>query len=399
LPADGPALARLDLEALGVDNGGDVLLRRALRQRGDGDALLVTGSHPELALQLRVWARATGHRWESAASAEVLGTLTPSASRRMRTERAGQATLAGTAEHAPAYWGLAGRSAEVELGGPCFDFGLVEKAELWADDAARLYTRALALQWNPNSAIDWTAPIDHDDEIEDAVVQIMTYLIENETAALLVPARFLARLHPHFREVMQLLAMQASEEARHIEVFTRRALLKREALGLSTIGGQASLRTLVDEPDFALASFLLSVMGEGSFLVLLDFLQRYGPDPITREAARLAAQDEARHVAFGLAHLRQHAGRDAGLLPRLAQAMHRRHAELAQTAGLNERVFESLTIIAAGGFTPALIAKGHARVMRLQADMDQARRVGLAKLGFSQAEAIALSRLHTRNFM
>ena len=57
----------------------------------------------------------------------------------------------------------------------------------------------------------------------------MTYLIENETAALLVPARFLAQIHPHFREVLQLLAIQAADEARHIEVFTRRAQLGARA--------------------------------------------------------------------------------------------------------------------------------------------------------------------------
>src|ERR1051325_1824353 len=99
----------------------------------------------------------------------------------------------------------------------------------------------------------------------------MTYLVENETAALLVPARFVAELHPHFREVMQLLAIQAADEARHIEVFTRRALLRRNELGLSSAGGQASLKTLLDEADFALASFLLSVLGEGTFLGLLWF--------------------------------------------------------------------------------------------------------------------------------
>ena len=53
----------------------------------------------------------------------------------------------------------------------------------------------------------------------------MTYLVENEQAALIIPARLLSRLHPHFREVMQLLASQAADEARHVEVFTRRGLL------------------------------------------------------------------------------------------------------------------------------------------------------------------------------
>jgi hypothetical protein len=176
-------------------------------------------------------------------------------------------------------------------------------------------------------------------------------------------------------------------------------LLRRDALGSSTSGGQASLKTLVEEPDFALSSFMLSVMGEGTFLVLLDFLQRLGPDPVTRAVCRLAAQDEARHVAFGLSHLRRHALEDPGLLGRLALAMERRHAELANTSGLNERVFEALTVIAAGGFAPTQIAEGHERVMALQADMDSARRTSLNRLGFSPEQAATLSQLHTRNFM
>src|SRR5262249_16970462 len=172
-------------------------------------------------------------------------------------------------------------------------------------------------------------------DVEDAVVQIMTYLVENETAALLVPSRFVSQMHPHFREVMQTLALQAADEARHIEVFTRRALLKRKQLGLSTVGAQASLKTLVEEPDFAIASFLLSVLGEGAFLSLLWFLERYAPDPVTAAVCRLAAQDEARHVAFGMAYLGEHVAGDPGILPKLASAVRRRHEILQNTAGLN----------------------------------------------------------------
>ena len=60
----------------------------------------------------------------------------------------------------------------------------------------------------------------------------------------------------------------------------------------------------MDEPDFAVASFLLSAMGESTFLVLLRFMEQYAPDPATRSVTRLAANDEARHVAFAVAHLR-----------------------------------------------------------------------------------------------
>jgi hypothetical protein len=237
------------------------------------------------------------------------------------------------------------------------------------------------------------------EEVEDAVVQIMTYLVENETVALIVPTRFIAQLHPHFREVMQVLAIQAADEARHIEVFTRRALLKREALGLSTAGGQASLKTLVDEPDFATASFLLSVLGEGTFLSLLWFLERFAPDPVTAAVCRLAAQDEARHVAFGMSHLREHIKVEPSVCGVLTSAVRRRHDALRHTAGLNSDVFDALVLIAAGSWAPADLARGHEKVSELVRDMHVGRKNRLKQLGFAEAEAEELSSLHTRNFM
>ena len=225
-------------------------------------------------------------------------------------------------------WGLAPRGATVEASSQPFDFALDTKDALWSDDVARLYAQAAAVQWDPATTIPWSAPLTHPDAVKDAVVQVMTYLIENETAALVIPARFAAQVHPHYREVMQLLAVQAADEARHIEVFTRRALLKRDALGLSTAGGMASLKTLVDEADFATASFLLSVLGEGTFLLLLSFLRERGPDLVTREVARWSGQDEARHVAFGMAHLARHIERDPTVRARLATAVTRRHGRV-----------------------------------------------------------------------
>jgi hypothetical protein len=235
--------------------------------------------------------------------------------------------------------------------------------------------------------------------VEDAVVQVMTYLIENENAALLVPARFLGQVHPHFREVTQLLAIQIADEARHVEVFTRRALLKRRHMGLSTVGGQASLKTLFDESEFAVASFLLSVLGEGTFVALLHFLQEHAPDPLTRQIARLTARDEARHVAFGMAHLEYQLQRDPELRGRLALAVESRHDALAQTAGLNEEVFDALVLLAAGGWGISQIAAGFDKVQALKDEMASGRRMRMKRLGFEPGDAQRLAALHTRNFM
>jgi hypothetical protein len=396
-----PSDADVDLGRLGLERGGHVLLRHAMRSVAVGARVAVRGSAPELAVHLAGFCRQEGHVVESGDQHAVAYVVRGGAEigRWRGAEKTGGSALTGVVDAPSARWGLAARSATVEAGGPVFSFPLHEKDILWADDAARLYAQAVAAQWDPATAIDWQAPFELADEVEDAVVQVMTYLIENETAALLVPARFLAQIHPHFREVMQLLAVQAADEARHIEVFTRRALLRRSELGLSTVGGQASLKTLVDEPDFALASFLLSVLGEGSFLSLLWFLHEHAPDPVTRRVAHLAAQDEARHVAFGLAHLERHCALDRSMLTRLARSIHDRHDALRNTSGLNELVFDALLILAAGSWDHDAIERGHALVSELTSDMDVGRRKRLLRLGFEEAEAESLSALHTRNFM
>lgn len=383
----------LELGGLGLDEGAHLLLRRALAGLPDGEALRVTGTHPELAVHLRVWARREGGALTARPGAfELRRDVSPPP-----VERAG-AVGAVSARPSPT-WGLAARGAAVEAGGPPWRFALDQQDQLWTDDAARLYAQAAAAQWDPATAIPWQAPLDHPDHVEDAVVQLMTYLIENETAALLVPARFLGQVHPHFREITQVLAVQVADEARHVEVFTRRATLRRGELGLSTLGGQASLRTLFEEADFALASFLLSVLGEGSFLALLRFVAAHAPDAVTRAVCTLAAQDEARHVAFGMAHLERHVGVDPTLRARLALAVERRHEALRHTAGLNAEVFDALAWLAAGEESPEGARRGMAAVSGLVAEMDQGRRVRLGRLGFGEAEASALSALHTRNFM
>ena len=396
------AAATIDLGDLGFDRGGRLLVSAAVKDVGPGGLLEVRGNAPSLASHLRVWCRTNGHELHPESDALFTIRAVHSRGRWHDAERAGAARISeprAVVETPQASWGLAARGALVEAGGPEFHFHLDRKDALWADEVGEFYVQALSAQWDPDRAIPWDAKIDHPEPVEDALVQILTYLIENETAALVVPARFAAQVHPHFREVMQLLAIQAADEARHMEVFTRRALLRRDQLGRSAVGGQSSLRTLVEEPDFEMASFLLSVLGEGTFLNLLAFLRRHAPDDCSAEIFRLTGQDEARHVAFGVAHLRRHTRRDPSLLTRLAAAVEQRHEALRDTAGLNDEVFDALVLLAAGGWFPPAIGSGHDAVVELTQEMDLGRRKRLEKLGFDPEAAAALSALHTRNFM
>src|SRR5690606_18929747 len=137
--------------------GGRLLLRRALAALPEGATLTVTGSADGLGPQLRAWARAEGHALESI---DPAGTALVARVRRgpFVDARLAGATRAGSAgarnpdavvERPPATWGLAPRGALVEAGGPAFDFAPLSKAEVWADEVARLYRQAAASQWDP----------------------------------------------------------------------------------------------------------------------------------------------------------------------------------------------------------------------------------------------------------
>jgi hypothetical protein len=384
----------IDLADLGLDEGAHLLVARGIAGVAAGDAVAIVGSHPQLQLHLATWARAAGHEYREDDGRMLLVRGTAGEGRWRDAPRAGAPTIAP----APSS-GFAARGALVEVGGPDAVADIVDPDDAWVDLVPRLYALAVASQWDPETAVPWEATREHSDDVERAIAQLMTYLVENELAALVVPSRFIALVHPHFREVLQLLAVQCADEARHVEVFTRRATLYGETLGTSSAGGRTSLHTLITEPDYHLAMFLLSVLGEGSFLSLLAFIEQHAPDPVSRAVAHLALQDEARHVAFGQAHLEHVVASEPGERDKLRAAIERRHAALADTAGLNVDVFDALVILGAGAWDPNAIRAGWNAVQQLQHDMDTGRRRRLVRLGFPDAEARELSALHTRNFM
>jgi len=384
----------LDLEDLALHEGGTVLLRRALNQIRAGELIEVRGSSADLAEHLPAWCRKQSHRCEPTLG--VPGSY--------RIESGGLAPSIATSrsqvcEVAEPAWGLSPRGARVEMGGPEFGFTLRQKRDVWALELNSIYTQAAANQWSASRDIPWSELPSLPQEVETAVAQIMTFLTENEFAALYVPARFIPRIHPHYREVVEVLAMQVVDEARHAEAFTRRAEAGGAGLGTTATSGQLSLKTLLEEPDFTTATFLLCVMGEGTFLTLLKFLSDHAPDPVTAALARLAHRDEARHVAFGTEHMRYVFGREPEKRLSLAAAVERRSQMLASISGLSPHVYDALVVFAGGGASIAQVRRGAELVAALQREMDRARRERLQSLGFEPVIASQMSAYHTKNFM
>lgn len=386
--------ARVDLEDLAIHEGAPVLLRRAFGTLAPGEILEIHGESHDLEEALAAWCRKEGHRFLGRDVGQ----------RTCRIERgAGPAPVASQggliAEAADPHWGLAPRGARIEAGGPEFAFTLRQKRDVWAQELESIYKQAVANQWSAARDIPWASLRKLPEEVEGAVCQIMTFLTENEFAALYVPARFIPRIHPHYREVVEVLAVQIMDEARHAEAFTRRAEAGGKGLGTSAVSGQLSLQTLLEEPDFTAATFLLCVMGEGTFLTLLKFMEEHAPDPVTADLARLAHRDEARHVAFGMEHLRYVLEREPERRTSLAAAVERRSRMLAVVSGLSPYVYDALTILAGGGISPSQVRRGAAQVAALHREMDRARRERLLSLRFDADEAAALSAYHTKNFM
>jgi hypothetical protein len=410
---------RLDAEGLELGGGLEVLLVAALEGMPQGGRLEVVSPSRGTALELHGWARRAGHatvgeRLPDGGPYAVVVERGPNA--RVLADpvgprahppplRAGDEFHTGDlrgGEPAPGTadprQGFIPVGALPELGAPSFDWALNDRDPLWADDVAELAEQATRAQWDASRDVPWAAARELPDFMERAVSQVMTFIAQNEYAALYVPAAFLPHVNPAYAEVVMWLAGHVHDEARHIEVFTKRALIGGYA-GQALASTELSLKTLLEERDFSGAALLLNVLGEGTFLDLLSFVERHAPDAATRAAAHLAHRDEVRHVHFGISHVRRRMATDPDMGASLVAAAERRAEKLTEMSGLSPLLGEGLTVMAAGSLQPAELAEGARAVRDLMQTMEDNRIKRLQAAGFDAATATRLSELHTPNLM
>ncbi|TMI83078.1 MAG: hypothetical protein E6H03_04385 [Bacillati bacterium ANGP1] len=201
---------------------------------------------------------------------------------------------------------------------------------------------------------------------------------------------------------MLFLASQVEDEARHVEVFTKRALANGGGLQYVSAATEWSLKSLLTQDNFTDASFLLHILGEGTFMELLKYLEEVSPDPVTASIFRMARQDEGRHVGYGVSHIAYHLKHDPDLVGRLHQAAEGRAAFLRQASGASPFVQHALAVLGGGGTSPEQIARGRERVKELYQEMHATRVRRLLQVGFDRDVADRISALHggaVPNFM
>lgn len=397
-----------------------LLIRNALIRTKDEGILEIHSTRPEVKDDLKSWCRLNRHQFlESIDAGEFTkflvqkGTLSPryngvpdwgvkldkekSAPIRLKDLLKGR--MAEVMEQPHAFLGFVPRGAAAERGNPEFHFALHNADEVWNNHTAELYEQAKLSQWNAATDIPWNELEELPEEIEWAVCQLMTFLAENEFSAFYVPTKFIHRIHPHFIEPILFLATLVQDEARHIEAFIKRAMANGGGLQYSSVMTERSLHSLYIEEDYFKSSFMLHVLGEGTFLDLLLFIEHHAPEHVTRKIVQLARQDEARHVAYGIAHVRSQLERQPGLIHSLFDTIEQRRDFVAAASGGNSQTMEALAILAGGSREPNRLEKGFQAVKELQENMHKNRIKRLVKIGLTEEQAQKMSELHTPNFM
>jgi hypothetical protein len=185
----------------------------------------------------------------------------------------------------------------------------------------------------------------------------MTFLTEVEMIATDTPAMWLPRLNPDFIEVRAFIASQAMDEARHAEVFRKRALTTGWGLMQASPLNEMALKHLRDADSFSEMSVALHLVAEGNVLTLFRFSEYLSPTDVDKKIFRLVMQDEARHVGYGMQHFKY-------VLEHFPEKREVLHAHLDEAENISfagaaaTELTEAFIILAGGGLKKENIEEG-----------------------------------------
>ena len=201
---------------------------------------------------------------------------------------------------------FAPRGAEIPAGCPDVQANVNRTADVWAYNVEGYYEEAMSRQWNATTDIPWRDLQQHElsEDIGKAYAQLLTFLTEVEMIATDVPCKWMGQINADFFEVKNFIATQAMDEARHAEIFRKRALTTGYGLMRASVFNEHNLKFLRDADTFSEASLTLHLQAEGMVLTLFRFSEYLSPTDGDKKLFRLVMQDEARHVGYGMQHLK-----------------------------------------------------------------------------------------------
>jgi hypothetical protein len=244
-------------------------------------------------------------------------------------------------------------------------YGVRSKSEIWLDNATFLYEEALQRQWSSATDVPWHTVAPLSDDVEEAECLLCTFFNEVEFVAGDVPARWVAQISPDFLEPRNVLIAQVMDEARHMDVFRKRALANGG--GLMRMSGATSgfVGSIDLARDFTEMSTRLHISGEGAVLTMFRTGELFAQNEAEKIMYRLCAQDEARHVAFGVMHLRYLAETAADRREEIEHYLDEAEGQILSgvqnPAGTQAETSEALAILLGGG--KANYDEGHKKLI------------------------------------
>jgi hypothetical protein len=194
------------------------------------------------------------------------------------------------------------RGAVSRAGVPHTGYYIRDAGSVWSRNATMLYEEAVQRQWSSATDIPWHEIEPLDDEIEAAVCQVCTFLTEVEFIAGDTPSQWLPKISNEHFETNLFLATQIMDEARHLDVFRKRALVNGG--GLLKSSPSTGLRTIINARDFTEMSSIMHVQAEGFVQSMFRMGELVSNNDVEKRIFRMCAQDESRHLGFGVMHLK-----------------------------------------------------------------------------------------------
>jgi hypothetical protein len=176
------------------------------------------------------------------------------------------------------------------------------RSDVYADNARLLYEEGVQRQWSSATDIPWETLEPLPDDIERAMCQLCTLLTEVEFIAGDTPGQWLPHVNSEHHEVKLFLLSQIMDEARHLDVFRKRAMANGGGL-LSATPGDV-LRVIIEAKDFTEMSAMMHVFAEGFVQSMFRMGEYIGQNEAEKRIFRLCGQDESRHLGFGVMHLK-----------------------------------------------------------------------------------------------
>lgn len=230
------------------------------------------------------------------------------------------------------------------------EYTVMDRGEVWADNVVTLYEEAKARQWNATRDIPWNELEALPDDLEKATCQLCTFLTEVEFVAGDFPAKWLYQIPQDFLEVKSFLSTQLMDEARHQEVFRKRAIAGGGLLH-SSPGFEWALKAILEAPTHTMGTFLLNLLGEGLVLSIFRSGEMIAKTYVDKEIFRRCLQDEARHVSYGVLQLKYYLDNHANRAQAL-EDMHR-FADVGEqvilTAFTEAALVEPVAVLLGGG--------------------------------------------------